>query len=71
MSTAALGATRGRRSAKPYWGLGYATEDSAAALKFGFTQLGLSLIEHAMPDNLASLLAMAKLGLRHRDETRS
>ena len=51
--------------AKPYWGLGYATEAAAAVLKFGFTQLGLSLIEsNAMPENLASLRVMAKLGLR-------
>jgi ribosomal-protein-alanine N-acetyltransferase len=54
--------------AKPYWGQGYATEAAAAVLRFGFVQLGLRLIEaHALPENLASLRVMAKLGLRYRE----
>jgi ribosomal-protein-alanine N-acetyltransferase len=51
--------------AKPYWGRGYATEAAAAVVQFGFAQLGLRLIEaHAIPENVASLRVMAKLGLR-------
>jgi [ribosomal protein S5]-alanine N-acetyltransferase len=54
--------------AKPYWGKGYATEAAAAVIQFGFTQLGLRVIEaNALPENAASLRVMAKLGLRYRE----
>lgn len=54
--------------AEPYWGHGYATEAAAAVIQFGFTQLGLQVIEaNAFPENAASLRVMAKLGLRYRE----
>ena len=54
--------------AKPFWRLGFATEAAAAVLHFGFTALGLRLIEaRAWPHNTASLRVMAKLGLRYRE----
>jgi [ribosomal protein S5]-alanine N-acetyltransferase len=54
--------------ARPYWRFGYATEAAAAVIQFGFTQLGLLVIEaNAFPENGASLRVMAKLGLRYRE----
>jgi ribosomal-protein-alanine N-acetyltransferase len=54
--------------AKPFWRLGFATEAAAAVLHFGFTALGLRLIEaRAWPNNTASLRVIAKLGLRYRE----
>ena len=54
--------------ARRYWGQGYATEAAAAVLQFGFVRLGLRAIEaQALPENVASLRVMAKLGLRYRE----
>jgi len=54
--------------AKPYWGQGYATEAVAAVLQFGFIHLSLRRIEaNALPENVASLRVMAKLGMRYRE----
>lgn len=57
--------------AKPYWGQGYATEAAAAVIQFGFSKLGLQVIEaNAFPENIASLRVMAKLGMRYRETSR-
>ncbi len=53
--------------AKPYWAQGYATEAAAAVIQFGFSKLGLQVIEaNAFPENIASLRVMSKLGMRYR-----
>jgi RimJ/RimL family protein N-acetyltransferase len=47
-----------------HWGRGLATEGGAAGLRYGFEDLGLDrIISIAMPQNVASLRVMAKLGL--------
>jgi RimJ/RimL family protein N-acetyltransferase len=47
-----------------HWGRGLATEGGAASLRYGFEKLGLDrIIAIAMPDNVASLRVMAKLGM--------
>ncbi len=47
-----------------HWGRGLATEGGAASLRYGFEELGLDrIIAIAMPDNVASLRVMAKLGM--------
>ena len=47
-----------------HWGRGLATEGGAASLLYGFEKLGLDrIIAIAMPDNVASLRVMAKLGM--------
>ena len=51
--------------AKHLWGRGLATEGGAAALRFGWEQLGLRRVKAiAEPENRASLRVMQKLGLR-------
>ncbi len=57
----------GYRFHRRYWGQGYATEASAAALNYGFETLGLQkIIAKAMPENTASLKVMQKLGMTFR-----
>lgn len=57
----------GYRLMKKFWGQGYATEASRAALDYGFTTLGLKrIIAKAMPDNKDSLKVMQKLGMNFR-----
>ena len=57
--------------AKPYWGQGYATEAAAAVIQFGFSKLGLQVIEaNAFPENIASLRVMSKLGMQYRGTSR-
>lgn len=57
----------GYRFMKKYWGKGYATESSRAALEYGFDHLNLErIIAKAMPDNKGSLKVMQKLGMSFR-----
>lgn len=57
----------GYRFHRRFWGQGYATEASEAALKYGFEVLKLPrIIAKAMPENTASLKVMQKLGMTFR-----
>lgn len=57
----------GYRFARKYWGKGYATEASLACLDYGFNKLNLNrIIAKAMPENIASLKVMIKLGMKHK-----
>jgi ribosomal-protein-alanine N-acetyltransferase len=56
----------GWRLASAYWGQGYATEGARAALRFGFTQLGLAeIVSLAVPANARSRRVMERLGMTH------
>jgi RimJ/RimL family protein N-acetyltransferase len=60
----------GWRLARPAWGHGYATEAAAAALRFGFDEVGLDrVISIRHVDNARSARVMAKLGLAHEFDT--
>jgi RimJ/RimL family protein N-acetyltransferase len=51
--------------AQSHWGQGYATEAAAAALRFGFADLGLHRIcATCDPDNVASARVLTKVGMR-------
>jgi RimJ/RimL family protein N-acetyltransferase len=55
----------GWRLAKPYWGLGYATEAAQSAIAFGFQQLHLiELVSFTAVANLKSRAVMERLGMR-------
>lgn len=57
----------GYRLMKKYWGQGYATEASFAALQNGFEKLNLQkIVARAMPDNKASIKVLQKLGMTFR-----
>lgn len=52
------------------WGHGYATEAAAAALRFGFEDVGLDrIISIRHVDNVRSARVMEKLGLAHEFDT--
>lgn len=54
----------GWRLARAHWGHGYATEAARAALRFGFTQVGLpEIISFTVPQNLRSVRVMERIGL--------
>jgi RimJ/RimL family protein N-acetyltransferase len=54
----------GWRLARPYWGRGYAREAAAAALAFGFGELGLKeIVAMTVPANTRSLRVMERLGM--------
>jgi RimJ/RimL family protein N-acetyltransferase len=54
---------------KPAWGRGFASEMGEALLRFGFTELRLSLISGmASRGNVASQRALEKIGLRRNGE---
>jgi ribosomal-protein-alanine N-acetyltransferase len=56
----------GWRLAAEHWGQGYATEGAAAALDFGFDQLGLDeIVSFTVEANMRSRRVMSKLGLGH------
>jgi RimJ/RimL family protein N-acetyltransferase len=60
----------GWRLARGSWGNGYATEAAAAALRFGFDDLGLDrVISIRHPENVRSARVMEKLGLVHAFDT--
>ena len=49
-----------------YWGHGYATEAAAAALAFGFNEVGLNeIVSFTVPHNIPSRRVMEKLGMTH------
>jgi ribosomal-protein-alanine N-acetyltransferase len=51
--------------ARAQWGRGYATEASAALLRFGFENLGLHKISATCaPANIASVRVLTKIGMR-------
>ncbi len=59
----------GWRLAKPYWGMGYATEAGQAALDFGFSQLNLSTIHaFASAANIRSIRVMHRLGMTNTEQ---
>ena len=48
---------------RPYWGRGYATEGSIAAIDWAFAELGWTAVIHAIaPDNLNSKAVAKRLG---------
>ncbi|MDQ3897146.1 MAG: GNAT family N-acetyltransferase [Actinomycetota bacterium] len=56
----------GWRLAREYWGYGYATEAGAAALAFGFEELGLDeMVAFAVADNARSRRVMERLGMSY------
>jgi RimJ/RimL family protein N-acetyltransferase len=60
----------GWRLARPAWGHGYATEAAAAALRFGFDEVGLDrVVSIRHVDNRRSARVMEKLGLTYRFDT--
>lgn len=59
----------GWRLAKPYWGLGYATEASQSAVAFGFQHLRLAeLVAFTAITNLKSRAVMERLGMQFSAE---
>jgi ribosomal-protein-alanine N-acetyltransferase len=57
------------RLARPYWGLGYATEAARAALDYGFGQLGLQeIVAVTVPANQRSRRVMERLGMTRMPE---
>src|SRR5438477_9963515 len=52
-----------------YWGQGLATELALASVRYGFAALGLKrIIGLVMPENIASLRVLEKIGLRYTEE---
>lgn len=55
--------------AKEYWGKGYATEISKAALEYGINKLNLKrIVAMAYPENTASINVIKKLGMKSDGE---
>jgi len=55
--------------AKPYWGMGIATEASQASLKFGFEVLKLNrIVAIAKPENVGSQRVMQKVGMKYENK---
>jgi RimJ/RimL family protein N-acetyltransferase len=58
------------RLAIRYWGHGYATEGAAAAVRVGFSQLGLeSIVSFTAVGNVRSRAVMSRLGMQESRET--
>lgn len=58
------------RLATRYWGRGYATEGAAAAVRVGFSQLGLqSIVSFTAVGNVRSKAVMSRLGMQESRET--
>ena len=56
----------GWRLARDHWGHGYATEAGAAALAFGFEEVGLDeIVAFAVADNARSRRVMERLGMSY------
>jgi RimJ/RimL family protein N-acetyltransferase len=56
----------GWRLARPWWGLGLATEAGGAALRFAFDEAGLDeVVSFTVPPNLRSQAVMQRLGMRY------
>ncbi|MCX6318385.1 MAG: GNAT family N-acetyltransferase [Bacteroidetes bacterium] len=59
----------GYRYKQSTWGKGYATEAAYACLQYGFATLGLKrIVGRAMPQNLASLKVLEKIGMKYIGE---
>lgn len=59
----------GYRFLKSAWGKGYATEAAYACLQYGFEKLGHQrIVGRAMPENLASLRVLEKIGMHYIGE---
>ncbi|MGH9646121.1 MAG: GNAT family N-acetyltransferase [Bryobacteraceae bacterium] len=59
----------GWRLARPWWGLGLATEGAQAALAYGFKRLGLEeVVAFTVPGNIRSRRVMEKLGMRYSED---
>jgi RimJ/RimL family protein N-acetyltransferase len=59
----------GWRLARPWWGLGLATEGALAALAYGFEQLKLpEIVSFTVPGNTRSRRVMRKLGFRYSQD---
>ena len=57
----------GWRLARRAWGHGYATEAGAAAVEYGFAEVGLrSIVSFTAEGNVRSRAVMERLGMRHR-----
>lgn len=55
----------GWRLARESWGRGFATEAARAALRFGFTEVGLDeILSFTVPANLRSRRVMERLGMQ-------
>lgn len=55
--------------AKPYWGMGIATEATFASLKYGFEQAKLDrIVAIARPENIASQRVMQKVGMKYEKD---
>jgi RimJ/RimL family protein N-acetyltransferase len=55
--------------AKEFWGKGYATEISRAAISYGFTVLNLKrIVALAYPENIPSINVIQKLGMKYEGE---
>lgn len=56
----------GWRLARPWWGLGLATEAGREALRFGLGEAGLpEVVSFTVPPNLRSQAVMQRLGMRY------
>jgi RimJ/RimL family protein N-acetyltransferase len=65
----APGAEMGWRLARAFWGMGYATEASRAAMAFCFERMGLEQILAFTPaTNLSSQAVMERLGMTRRED---
>ena len=59
----------GWRLACEHWGRGYATESAAAALEFGFSELGLDeIVSFTTRTNQRSMRVMERIGMTRRPE---
>ncbi|MEM7043684.1 MAG: GNAT family N-acetyltransferase [Pseudomonadota bacterium] len=59
----------GWRLARPFWGMGYATEAGRASIDFAFDRLCLDeVVSMAVADNERSTRVMARLGMMRRSE---
>lgn len=65
----APGAEMGWRLARHFWGRGYATEASRAAIEHSFTRLGLEqIVAFTATTNLPSQAVMGRLGMTRRED---
>ncbi|MBC7911276.1 MAG: GNAT family N-acetyltransferase [Pyrinomonadaceae bacterium] len=54
----------------PYWGKGFATEAAKAALRYGFTEVGIErIVAITDPQNVSSRHVMEKLGMKYEKVT--
>jgi RimJ/RimL family protein N-acetyltransferase len=59
----------GWRLARPFWGLGYATEAASAAMRFGFEQAKFEeIVSFTVPMNQRSRSVMTRLGMQRKPE---